>query len=127
MGEQFSSQDDARRSVGIATRQRIRMLGKFTPEYRRPLSEKLLSFLSDLISELSRQMFASQPGNAMCKNYGHVINKSWTGQIPTCYECGAKVHSKTELRRSNIERPDGSRLFWKYNESGKLVQVDAVS
>lgn len=43
----------------------------------------------------------SKPNTAMCKNYGHRIDKTWKGLFPKCNDCGATVRNPKSLRRSS--------------------------
>ena len=42
--------------------------------------------------------------NSMCKYYGHVIEKNWSGHLPTCTDCGTKVTSPDQLRKASPVR-----------------------
>lgn len=36
----------------------------------------------------------------MCKNYGHVAPKKWSGALPSCVDCGVTIRSVEQIRRA---------------------------
>lgn len=58
------------------------------------------SFVKNMQS-LYFQLMAGRPEtNRMCKNYGHVIRGNWSGYLPCCADCGARINSPDELRKA---------------------------
>lgn len=70
-----------------------------------PMHESLIKIGRDMLATvMSGAVLLFTPlknKNSMCKYYGHVINRSWSGHAPSCNDCGATVTDSSMLRKAN--------------------------
>ena len=77
-----------------------------TGEHRlgdKPMDVKIGEMLSSSFAMLMACFrLSKKPNTAMCKHYGHRIDKTWKGLFPKCVDCDAIVRDPKSLRRSFI-------------------------
>lgn len=89
-----------------STHERLRKLTSETSTKSEPLVQKCMKALFSFLSQVTLRFFRAK--NSMCKYYGHVIvDRRWKTEFPTCYECGAEIRSKAELRTALL-KPEAS-------------------
>lgn len=62
--------------------------------------EVIGSYLQGLVTLMTTPVKAERK-NAMCHNYGHVIQSAkWEGYLPKCGDCGVEIKSPDMLRKA---------------------------
>lgn len=91
--------------IGSASVKQIKTM-RSTGEHRtqeKPMDVKMSEMLSATFAAfMACFRLNKKPNNAMCKHYGHRIDKTWKGLFPKCVDCDATVRDPKSLRRSSV-------------------------
>lgn len=72
---------------------------------KQPLLGSLLTRVVNVLSGAFTALFPPPKANSMCKYYGHIVDKkNWGKGLPNCLDCGKQIHSRDELRGSNVKK-----------------------
>ncbi|MBX9568881.1 MAG: hypothetical protein K2X77_08295 [Candidatus Obscuribacterales bacterium] len=88
--------------IGAASKQIKTM--RSTGEQRmqvKPLEVRAGEMLSTIFAGFMACFRINKPSTAMCKHYGHRIDKTWKGLFPRCLDCDCVVRDPKSLRRSS--------------------------
>jgi hypothetical protein len=120
--EEESAKEDSRSSrVKITSMRNLDLDAQ-----RRPLLEQFFAGISAALSGFSLLFFPKQT-NAMCKNYGHIIDhKRWGTGLPKCQDCGAEIKDPGDLRRASTEKLERGENFFVY-DTGRARKIDKAT